>query len=325
MAAVPPGPPKGAAAKFLPPEFRPFLERSPALALIGNTPLVRLPFLEKPGVEVHAKVEYFNPGGSIKDRPVLWMLLRAILDRRLTPDRVVLDSSSGNAGIAYAMIGGALGYRVKLVVPGNASQERKKRILAHRAEILFTDPVEGYDEALRTVHRLAKEEPDRYFFSDQYSNDNNWRAHYHTTAGEILEQTARRVTHFVGGVGTGGTVTGVGRRLKEELPGVQIVCVQPDAFPGIEGLKPLDDPGDIIPAIFDAKVVDRKVRVGIEDAYRICQELAQKGLFAGQSSGAYLSGVEEVVRTIGRGVVVTVLNDFGERYFSTGLWDSPKP
>jgi cysteine synthase B len=310
--------------KFLPPEFRPFLESCPALSLIGGTPLVRIPSLEKPGVEVHAKVEYQNPGGSIKDRPVLWMLLRAILDGRLTRERTIIDSSSGNAGIAYAMIGGALGYRVKMVVPGNASQERKKRILAHGAEIHFTDPLEGYDEALRTVHRMAKEDPERYFFSDQYSNDNNWKAHFDSTAPEILEATGRRITHFVAGVGTGGTITGVGRRFKEELKGVEVVCIQPDAFPGIEGLKPLDEPGDIIPAIFDAGVVDRKVRVGVEDAYRKCQELARRGLFVGQSSGGYLRGVEEVVRGIKKGVVVTVLNDFGERYFSTGLWDAAR-
>lgn len=307
----------------LPPEFLPFLDRCPALGLIGGTPLVRLRWLEKAGVEVHAKVEYQNPGGSIKDRPVLWMLLRAVLDGRLTPEKQVIDSSSGNAGIAYAMIGGALGFRVKLVVPGNASEERKKRILAHGAEIHFTDPVEGYDEALRTVHRMAEEEPERYFFSDQYANDDNWRAHYHTTAAEVLEQTGRRVTHFVGGVGTGGTITGVGRRLKEEVPGVEIACIMPDAFPGIEGLKPLEEPGDIIPEIFDASVVDKRVRVSVDDAYRMCQKAARQGLFIGQSSGAYLKGVEEVVRGLKRAVVVTVLNDFGERYFSARLWDSP--
>jgi len=310
-------------AKFLPEEFRPFLERCPSLGLIGGTPLVRLKALEKPGVEVYAKVEYVNPGGSIKDRPVLWMLLRAILDGRLTAEKTIMDSSSGNAGIAYAMIGGALGYRVKMVVPGNASMERKRRILAHGAQIHFTDPVEGYDEALRTVHRMAEEDPRTYFFCDQYANDNNWRAHYHTTAAEILEQTGRRITHFVAGVGTGGTITGVGRRLKEELPGVRIVCIQPDAFPGIKGLKPLNNTGDIVPEIFDAGVVDLKLRVNVDDAYLLCQKVARQGLFVGQSSGAYLSGVEQVTRSIGQGVVVTILNDFGERYFSTGLWGSP--
>jgi cysteine synthase B len=308
--------------KYLPKEFQPYIDRCPCLGLIGDTPLVRLalPGLEKPGVEVYAKVEYFNPGGSIKDRPVLWMLVGACIDGLLTPERAVLDSSSGNAGIAYAMIGRALGLQVELVVPGNASEERKKRILAHGARLRFTDPVDGYDEALRTAHRLAREEKDRYFFSDQYGNERNWRAHYYTTAAEILEQTNRSVTHFVAGVGTGGTITGVGRRLKEELPGVEITLVQPDAFPGIEGLKPLEDPEDIIPEIYDPQVVDAKVPVTIEDAYQECQELARHGFFVGQSSGAYLRGVRHVVERIDRGVVVTVFSDLGERYFSTGLW-----
>ncbi len=308
----------------LPKEFLPFLERSPTLALIGDTPLVRLKGegLDKPGVEVYAKIEYFNPGGSVKDRPVLWMLAGAILDGRLTKKTTIIDSSSGNAGIAYAMIGRALDYPVELVMPGNASEERKKRILSHGAKLTFTDPVDGYDEALRTAHRLVEENPDAYFFSDQYANDQNWKSHYYTTAAEILEQTDRRITHFVGGVGTGGTITGVGRRLKEEIPGVQITLVQPEAFPGIEGLKPLEDPGDIIPEIYDASVVDHKVGVSIENAYDECQFLARIGLFVGQSSGAYLYGVRQLLREIEKGVVVTVFSDFGERYFSTGLWGS---
>lgn len=293
------------------------------LSLIGGTQLVRvlLPELEKPNVEVYAKVEYANPGGSIKDRPVLWMLLNAIREGQLTPAKTIIDSTSGNAGIAYSMIGKALGYKVKLVMPGNASQERKRRIRAHGTEIHYTDPVEGYDEALREVHRQARANPEDYFFCDQYRNANNWRAHFYTTAHEILEQTGRRVTHFVGGVGTGGTITGVGRRLKEELgKKVEITCILPDAFPGIEGLKPLESPEDIVPEIFDASVVDVKVKVSIEEAYEYCQKLARIGFFVGQSSGAYIRGVESVVRRIDRGVVVTVFNDFGERYFSTGLW-----
>lgn len=306
----------------LPPEFLPFLERCPVLAAIGNTPLVRIDLerLSKPGVEVYAKLEYFNPGGSIKDRPVLWMLLTAILQGRLRPGMTILDSSSGNAGIAYALIGGALGYPVKLVIPGNASEERKKRLVAHGAELHFTDPVEGYDEALREVRRQAQSDPEKYFFCDQYANDNNWKAHYSMTATELLRQTSRRLTHFVCGVGTGGTITGTGRRLKEELPGVEITCVAPEEFPGIEGLKPLGNPEDIVPEIFDRTVVDREVGVSIEHAYEYCQNLARKGFFVGQSSGAYIKGVEEIVDRIDSGVVVTVFNDFGERYFSTGLW-----
>ena len=307
---------------FFPREFAEFFEQCPALGLIGGTPLVRvdLPEVRKRGVEVYAKVEYFNPGGSIKDRPVLWMLLKAILEGRLTKAKTVIDSTSGNAGIAYAMIGKALGYKVKLVMPGNASEERKRRIRAHGAEIHYTDPVEGYDEALREVHRQAAAEPEKLFFCDQYKNPNNWKAHYETTAREILEQTGRRVTHFVGGVGTGGTITGVGRRLKEELPETEVTCIMPDAFPGIEGLKPLDSPEDIVPEIFDPSVVDQKLKVSIEEAYECCQRLARLGFFVGQSSGGYVKGVESVVSRIDKGVVVTVFNDFGERYFSTGLW-----
>ena len=307
-------------------EHRPYLEKYPALSLIGNTPLVRidLPELQKPGVEVYAKVEYFNPGGSIKDRPVLRMILGALRDGRLTSKQTLIDSTSGNAGIAYAMIGKTLGCRVKLVMPGNASEERKKRIRAHGAEIHFTDPIEGYDEALREVHRQAEAFPEKYFFCDQYGNADNWKAHYYTTAPEILEQSGRRVTHFVAGVGTGGTITGVGRRLKEEIPGIEVTCILPDAFPGIEGLKPLESPEDIVPEILDPSVIDQRVKVSIEEAYDRCQKLATIGFFVGQSSGAYLRGVETVVSRIKRGVVVTVFNDFGERYFSTGLWGRDK-
>ena len=222
------------------------------------------------------------------------------------------------------MIGKTLGCRVKLVMPGNASEERKKRIRAHGAEIHFTDPIEGYDEALREVHRQAEAFPEKYFFCDQYGNADNWKAHYYTTAPEILEQSGRRVTHFVAGVGTGGTITGVGRRLKEEIPGIEVTCILPDAFPGIEGLKPLESPEDIVPEILDPSVIDQRVKVSIEEAYDRCQKLATIGFFVGQSSGAYLRGVETLVSRIKRGVVVTVFNDFGERYFSTGLWGRDK-
>ncbi len=307
---------------YLPSEFQTFLERYPVLSAIGQTPCVRVELegLKKPGVEIYAKLEYFNPGGSIKDRPVSWMLMKAILDGRLKPGMTVLDSSSGNAGIAYAMIGGALGYDVRIVIPGNASAERKKRLVAHGADIFYTDPVEGYDEALREVRRQAEAEPERFFFCDQYANENNWQAHYHSTAQEILDQTGGRVTHFVAGVGTGGTVTGVGRRLKQEVPGIEVTCIVPDLFPGIEGLKPLGHPEDIVPEILDESVIDHRVEVRIDDAYDYCQQLAKQGFFVGQSSGGYLKGVESVLERIDRGVVVTVFNDFGERYFSTGLW-----
>ena len=189
---------------------------------------------EFPDVEVYAKTEMFNPGGSIKDRSVLRMLTEAIVSGALSSGKTILDSTSGNAGVAYAMIGRVLGYPVELVIPGNASMERKKRIKAHGARIIFTDPSEGYDEALREVHRRAETDPDRYFFCDQYANEHNWQAHYDTTAVEILEQTGGRVTKFMAGVGTGGTITGVGRRLKEYNPDIELHCVIPERFPGVD-------------------------------------------------------------------------------------------
>lgn len=314
-------------AAHVPARYRPFIERCPALALVGNTRLFRVPpdvvFApdDLPGCEVLAKAEWTNPGGSIKDRPVMRMLLEAELAGELGPERTVLDSSSGNAGIAYAMIGAMLGREVQLVVPGNASLERKRRILAHGAKLVETDPLEGYDEALRTCHRLHEAEPERFFLCDQYANEHNWRAHYETTAVELLEQTGGELTHFVAGIGTGGTITGVGRRLKEHDPRIRVVAVIPDPFPGIEGLKPLDRPEDIRPKILDESVIDEKVRVGIEDAFDYCRRLARRGLFVGQSSGAVLKAIHEVARRERRGRFTTVFADLGERYFSTGLWD----
>jgi len=303
--------------------FREFHERYPALNLIGNTRMVEvLCFKEElPEVSIYAKAEYANPGGSLKDRPVRRMLLEAMLAGRIGKGQIVLDSSSGNAGIAYAMIGAMMKIPIQIVVPGNASKERKMRIAAHGATLVQTDPMEGYDEALREGHRIAEREPDRFFHCNQYSNDNNWLSHYHETAAEILLQTEGKLTHFVSGIGTGGTITGIGRRLKKDLPGVEIVQIVPEDFPGIEGLKPLESPGDIIPKILDQSVVDKKVRVSSSDAARMCALLARYGLFAGQSSGAYLQGVYETAKRIRKGTIVTLLNDIGERYMSTRLWE----
>jgi S-sulfo-L-cysteine synthase (O-acetyl-L-serine-dependent) len=299
------------------------LERYPALRAIGQTPLVPVPLFreELPEVEVLAKMEGLNPGGSLKDRPVLRMILSALDDGRLRPGLTILDSSSGNAGIAYAMVGRIVGLPVEIVIPDNASMERKRRMRAHGARLTVTDPLLGYDEALREVHRRAKADPDRYFFSDQYGNDDNWRAHYETTAEEILAQTGGRLTHVVAGVGTGGTITGLGRRLKEHDSRVRVVCIVPEAFPGVEGLKPLGRPEDIVPAILDEGVIDERVPVSVDETYRMCQRLAAAGFFVGQSSGAYLAGVEHVARRQRRGRFVTLFNDIGERYFSTRLWD----
>ncbi|ROR34760.1 PLP-dependent cysteine synthase family protein [Inmirania thermothiophila] len=298
------------------------------LAGIGRTPLVELAFPELPaGVRLFAKLEACNPGGSIKDRPVAGMVTRALAAGRLAGGRRLLDSSSGNAGISYAMLGAALGIPVTLVVPGNASAERLARIRAHGAELILTDPVEGYDFALREARRLAARRPDRYWHCDQYGNEDNWRAHYEGTGGEILAQVHARTGAppdvLVAGVGTGGTLTGVGRRLREARAEVEIVAAIPERFPGIEGLKPLGAPDDIVPAILDQGLIDRRVPVTSEAAAATCRRLAAQGLFVGPSSGAFVWAALQVAAERRRGVVVTVLSDTGERYGSTGLWPSP--
>lgn len=305
-----------------PPAIRELIYRYPLLQLIGNTPLATVNVFQKelPDISLLAKCEFLNPGGSVKDRSVLRMLAEAVLDGTLPLDKTILDSSSGNAGIAYAMIGAILDRRVELVVPGNASEERKKRIQAHGARLVLTDPVAGYDEALREVRRRYTANPDHYFFSDQYSNAGNWKAHYDTTAEEILEQTDGRIDWFVAGVGTGGTITGAARRLKAYDKKIRVACVMPEEFPGIEGLKPLG-PGHIMPDIFDESVVDEWVPVQTEDAYDLCVRAARQGFFVGQSSGGYLHGAWQIARKLRQGRIVTLFPDIGERYMSTKMWD----
>jgi cysteine synthase B len=306
-----------------PPAIQEIIRCHPLLCLIGNTPLVPVQLFrrELPDVDLLVKCEFLNPGGSVKDRSVLRMLAEAVADGTLAPEKAILDSSSGNAGIAYAMIGSILGRRVELVVPGNASEERKKRIRAHGANLILTDPVAGYDEALREVRRRYTANPDRYFFCDQYSNSTNWQAHYDTTAEEIIAQTGGRLSWFVAGVGTGGTITGVARRLKAHDPKIRIACVMPEEFPGIEGLKPLG-PDHIMPEIFDEKLVDEWIPVRIDDAYEMCTRIARLGFFVGQSSGAYLYGAWRMARKLRRGQIVTLFPDIGERYMSTKMWDA---
>ena len=296
------------------------------LAAIGHTPLVEIEGLAgfPAGTLLFAKLESVNPGGSIKDRPVARMLTRALADGRLGGGRRLLDSSSGNAGIAYAMLGAALGIPVTIVAPGNASQERLDRIRAHGAELVLTDPIEGYDFALGEARRLALEEPDRYWHADQYANPENWRAHYETTGREMLDDvralTGLPPDAFVAGVGTGGTLTGVGRRLREANPQTWIASVVPELFPGIEGLKPLGHPGDIVPAILDETLIDELVPVTLDQAAASAHELARRGLFVGPSSGAYVHAAGVVARGRSLRSIVTVLSDAGERYSSTGLW-----
>lgn len=296
------------------------------LAAIGNTPLVELPIVGEvaPRTRLFAKLESVNPGGSIKDRPVARMLTRAIAAGRFANERRLLDSSSGNAGISYAMLGAELGVPVTIVVPGNASQERLERIRAHGAELVITDPIEGYDFALREAHRLAAEYPERYWYCDQYSNEDNWRAHYEETAAEILFQvsnvTGATPDAFIAGVGTGGTLTGVGRRLREVRPDVRIVAAIPETFPGIEGLKPLGHPGDIVPKLLDQSLIDERIQVTLDEAVAMCKRLTRHGLFVGPSSGAFVYAALQLAAQQKYRTIVTVLSDTGERYVSTGMW-----
>ncbi|MEM7357444.1 MAG: PLP-dependent cysteine synthase family protein [Acidobacteriota bacterium] len=295
---------------------------------VGSTPLVELSFADDlpSGTRLFAKLESCNPGASIKDRPVLNMLTRASAAGLLSGGRRLLDSSSGNAGIAYAQFGAALGVGVTLVVPGNASRERLERIRAHGAELVLTDPIEGYDYAVMTARKLAEAHPDRYWYSDQYSNDDNWRAHYETTGREILQQvedaTGGTPDAFIAGVGTGGTITGVGRRLRRHVPDVHITTIVPEIFPGIEGLKPLGQPNDFVPEILDESLLDHRLEVTIDQALAACQRLARRGLFVGPSSGAYVHAALQVATENRFKTVVTILSDSGERYGSTGMWET---
>lgn len=297
------------------------------LAAVGRTPLLELQLGPRlpPGVRLFVKLETCNPGGSLKDRAVSRMMMRALAQGSLDGGRRLLDSSSGNAGIAYAMFGAALGVPVTLVIPANASRERLDRIAAHGAELILTDPLEGYDHAVHTARRLAAEQPDRYWHADQYANADNWQAHFETTGMEILEQvrehTGRPPDAFVAGVGTGGSLTGIGRRLRQANPAVHIVAIVPETFPGIEGLKPLGHPGDFVPEILDESLIDERFPVTLDDAIETCHALARQGLFAGPSSGAYVRTALELSATGKYETVVSLLCDTGERYGSTTLWD----
>ncbi|MBI4396320.1 MAG: cysteine synthase family protein [Elusimicrobia bacterium] len=292
------------------------------LSRIGNTPLLRLNRLNKwagENVRIYAKAEFMNPGGSVKDRAAKNMLLEAVKSGEMTKEKIILDSTSGNTGVAFAMLGAALGYRVEMVMPENAS-EKKRIIEAYGAEVIYTDPMEGSDGAMLEAQRIHKSNPRKYFMPDQYSNDNNWKAHYLTTAEEIWKQTEGQITHFVAGIGTGGTLVGTGRRLKELNPRIQIVAVEP-ATPlhGLEGMKHMES--SIVPRIYDAFVQDRKVSVYTEDAYEMCCRLArEEGILAGYSGGAALQGSFEVALGLKEGVVVTVFPDSGERYLRTQFW-----
>lgn len=295
------------------------------LSLIGNTPLLRLPRLAPPGrIELLAKAEWFNPGGSVKDRAAAKIVQEAIGTGQLTAGRELLDSTSGNTGIAYAMLGAALGFGVTLCMPSNASPERKRILHAYGARLVYTDPSEGSDGALRKARELAGKEPQRYFYADQYSNQANWRAHYETTANEIWKQTEGRITHFVAMLGTSGTFVGSSRRLRELNPRIRCISLQPDsAFHGIEGAKHM--PTAIVPAIYDPQLADEDLAIGTEEAHAMVLRLArEEGLLAGISSGAALIGALRVAQSLAAGeraVIVTVFPDSGDKYLSDKFWE----
>ncbi len=292
-------------------------------ALVGNTPLIRLERITadlSPQVEIYAKAEWFNPGGSVKDRPALEIIREAEESGLLTPDKVLLDATSGNMGIAYAMFGAARGFRVRLVIPENASPERIGVLRAYGAELVFSDPLEGSDGAIREAQRLAAADPEHTFYADQYNNPANWRAHFRTTGLEVWQQTGGRVTHFVAGLGTSGTLMGAGRRLKAFNPDIQLIGVQPDSpFHGLEGLKHMATA--IVPGIYRPELVDRQLSVRTEEAYAMVRRLArEEGLFVGVSAGAALVAALEVARELERGVIVTVFPDSGYKYLSERFW-----
>jgi cysteine synthase B len=297
------------------------------LANIGNTPLLRLEKVagHLPGVELYGKAEYFNPGGSVKDRPAAAMIADGERTGRLNANRIILDATSGNTGIAYAMIGAVKGYRVKLCLPANASIERKRILKAYGAEIVYTDPGEGSDGAIRKCREIYENDPDRYFYPDQYNNPANWKSHYEGTGAEIIEQTAGRITHFVASMGTSGTFTGVTRRLRRDLPEVKCYSAQPaTGFHGLEGLKHM--PTAIVPGIYDETLADGNLWLETEDAYRMVRRLArEEGLLAGISSGgnvvAALKLGEELHAAGKTGVIVTVLCDGADKYLSEHFWD----
>jgi len=293
------------------------------LDLIGNTPLISFSDIYddiSPGVELYAKAEWFNPGGSVKDRPAYRMIMDGIASGELTKDKVIMDSSSGNTAISYAMIGMILGYKVELVTPQNINFERKKVLEAYGAKVINSDPLEGSDGAILLAHKIKKENPEKYFMPDQYNNPSNPLAHYLTTAPEIWEQTNKRITHFIAGMGTSGTVMGTGARLKEYNKDIKVLAMQPaESLHGLEGLKHM--PSSIQPGIFNESFPDEIIGIGTEESYDMMKYVMdKKGLFVGHSGGAAIQAVYEVAKKLDSGVIVTVLPDSGFRYLSEGIW-----
>lgn len=304
----------------------PRLGTTDLLQLIGNTPLIRMERIARdlPGVEIYGKAEFFNPGGSVKDRAALNMILDGERTGKLTRDKILLDSTSGNTGIAYAMIAAYKGYKVKLCLPKNASMERKHVLQAYGAEMVLTDANLGSDGSILACREIYKSDPDRYFYPDQYNNPANWKAHYDGTAAEILAQTDGRITHFVACMGTSGTFMGNSRRLHHELPHVKCISAQPSSgFHGLEGLKHM--PTAIVPGIYDPSAADGNVWIETEEAYTMCRRIArEEALLVGISSGANLVAARTVGRQIVEagqtGVIVTMLCDGAYKYLSESFW-----
>jgi S-sulfo-L-cysteine synthase (O-acetyl-L-serine-dependent) len=301
-------------------------EVSTVLDQIGNTPLLDLSGFAQglgvaPQVGVYAKAEWYNPSGSVKARAALRIVEEAEQSGQLRPGKILIDSSSGNTGIAFAMIGALKGYPVHLVMPANVSKERKALAKAYGATLIESDPLEGSDGAIRLVRELVAAEPNRYFYANQYNNPANWRAHYDTTGPEIWRQTDGAITHFVCGLGTTGTFVGAGRYLKEQNPGICLVALQPaDELSVIEGLKHLETA--IVPTIWDPSLIDQDLRLESEDAWQMTRQLAREaGLFVGVSAGAAVAGAVEVAKSLTQGVVVTLLPDDGSKYISLGIFD----
>ena len=298
-----------------------------ATELVGGTPLLELPAIaaETPGVRILGKAEWRNPGGSVKDRPAMWMIRDGERSGALTPEKTILDATSGNTGIAYAWIGAALGYEVKLCMPKNASEERKKILRAYGVDFVLTDPGEGSDGAIREARRIYDEDPVRYFYPDQYSNPANPRAHYESTAPEIWEQTEGEVTHFVAGLGTSGTFVGTSTRLKELNPKIRVVSFEPDSpFHGLEGMKHMGSA--IVPHIYDPTIADENRATATEDAHAMVKRVArEEGLLIGISAGAAVATALEVAREIEAagetGTVVTILCDGADKYLSESFWE----
>lgn len=289
---------------------------------IGDTPLIPIRHVyRKKGVEIWAKAEWNNPGGSVKDRPALNMIQEAERRRKLTRDKTIIDASSGNTAIAYAMIGSAKRYKVMICLPANASSERKAILNAYGAEIVLTDALRGTDGAIYKVREIVAKEPDRFYYPDQYGNDDNWRAHFNHTGPEIWRQARKRVTHFIAGVGTTGTLMGVGRRLKKFNRKIRIFSAQPaEELHGIEGLKNLGAV-EIVPRIYDPAVPDRTIMIPTDEAYAMARRLVrEEGLFVGQSSGMAMAAAIRVAEEVKRGVIVTIFADGGEKYLSTRLF-----